>query len=77
MVTATMIQQNMEVLGSDGDLVGIVDHVERTGGVIVTKDDPMGGGRPISIPLAWVFHVECKVHLRQPAAQAKADLVRH
>lgn len=66
----------MEVLGSDGDLVGIVDHVERAGGVILTKDDPASG--PLfAIPLEWVFHVECKVHLRQPAAEAKAGLVRH
>ena len=36
------------------------------------SEDPEAGGEPHYIPLAWVKHVEMKVHLNQPGAEAKA-----
>ena len=72
MVAPTMIKQHMEVLGSDGAHVGIVDHVEGANEVKLAKDDPDAGGENHFIPLGWVIHVEMKVHLKQPGAEAKA-----
>ena len=72
MVAAILIKENMEVLGSDGVHVGTVDHMEGVEVVRLAKEDPEAGGEPHYIPLAWVKHVEMKVHLNQPGAEAKA-----
>jgi len=72
MVAAILIKENMEVLGSDGVHVGTVEHMEGVEVVRLAKEDPEAGGEPHYIPLAWVKHVEMKVHLNQPGAEAKA-----
>ena len=72
MVAAILIKENMEVLGSDGVHVGTVEHMEGVEVVRLAKEDPEAGGEPQYIPLAWVKHVEMKVHLNQPGAEAKA-----
>jgi hypothetical protein len=77
MIAPTMIKQNMEVLGSDGAHVGIVDHLEGGDAVRLAKDDPDAGGENHLIPLAWVIHVEMKVHLKQSGAEAKAQWKAH
>ena len=77
MVAPAMIKQNMEVLGSDGAHVGVVDQIEGADEVRLTKDDPDAGGEPRFIPLRWVRHVEMKVHLNQPAAVAQARWTTH
>jgi hypothetical protein len=77
MVAPTMIKQNMEVLGSDGVHVGIVDNLEGTGDVKLAKDDPDAGGEYHFIPLDWIVHVEMKVHLRRPGAEIKARWNTH
>jgi hypothetical protein len=77
MVASTMIKQHMEVLGSDGAHVGIVEQMEGANEVKLAKDDPDAGGKPHFIPLGWVRHVEMKVHLNQPGAQAKARWKAH
>jgi hypothetical protein len=74
MVQPTMIKEHMEVVGSDGAHIGTVDHMEQ---VKLTKDDPDAGGEHHFIPLAWVEHVESKVHLKQSAAEAKARWKTH
>ena len=76
MISAILIKEDMEVLGSDGVHVGTVDQVEGAGGVRL-KDDPDAGGAHRYIPLSWVVHVEMKVHLNQPADEAKARWVSH
>jgi hypothetical protein len=76
-VSPGLIRQNMEVLGSDGDHVGIVDHVEGSTEVMLAKEDPDAGGVCHVIPLAWVQHVEMKVHLKHPGAEAKARWITH
>ncbi len=77
MVAPTMIKERMEVLGSDGAHVGIVEHIEGTDEVKLAPDDPDAGGEPHFIPLGWVLHVEMKVHLKQPGAEAKAQWKKH
>jgi hypothetical protein len=72
MVAPMMIKEHMEVVGSDGVHVGTVDHLEGRDMVKLTKTDPESGGEHHLIPLAWVDHVEKKVHLKQSGAEAKA-----
>src|ERR1700677_3670438 len=40
------VQDQMEVVGSDGEHIGRVDHKESADLIILTKDDPNAGGRP-------------------------------
>ncbi len=77
MVAAILIKENMEVLGSDGVHVGTVDHMEGANAVRLAKDDPEAGGEHHYIPLSWIVHVEMKVHLNQPGAEAKAHWTSH
>ena len=77
MIAPTMIKQNMEVLGSDGAHVGTVDQLEGGDAVRLAKDDRDAGGENHSIPLAWIIHVEMKVHLKQPGAEVKAQWTTH
>jgi hypothetical protein len=72
MVAAMMIKEHMEVIGSDGVHVGTVDQMEGRDQMKLTKDDPNAGGQHHFIPLAWVDHVDMKVHLKQSGAEAKA-----
>jgi hypothetical protein len=75
MIAPTLITENLEVLGSDGVHVGIVDHMESNGEVKLAKDDI--GGECHYIPLGWVVHVGMKVHLNQPGAEARACWKTH
>jgi hypothetical protein len=72
MVAPTTIKEHMEVVGSDGVHVGTVDHMEGADQVQLTKDDADAGGEQHFIPLAWVDHVDQRVHLKQSGAEAKA-----
>jgi hypothetical protein len=75
MISPSLIRENLEVLGSDGEHVGIVDHLESNGEVRLAKDDT--GGEHHYIPLGWVVHVEMKVHLNQSGAEARARWKTH
>jgi len=77
MVAAILIRENMEVLGSDGVHVGIVDHLEGAAEVKLARDDPDAGGEPHYIPLSWIRHVEMKIHLDKPSDEAKARWTTH
>jgi hypothetical protein len=77
MVAPVMIKEHMEVLGSDDVHVGTVDHLEGRDLVKLTKDDPTAGDAHHFIPLAWVDHVDSKVHLKQSGAEAKARWKTH
>jgi hypothetical protein len=69
MATASEIKEHMEVLGSDGERVGTVDHVEEDGMIKLThSDSPDGKHHYISIDL--VDHVEEQVHLSVTAEEA-------
>lgn len=76
MVSPAMIKKHMEVVGSDGVRVGMVDHMEGPNEVKLTKDDDGGGGHHF-IPLAWVDHVDSSVHLKQSGAEARARWKTH
>jgi len=71
MVAPTSIKEHMEVVGSDGVHVGKVDHMEGQDQVKLARSDEDSGGEHHFIPLAWVDHVDSKVHLKQAGAEAK------
>jgi hypothetical protein len=77
MVAPVMIKEHMEVIGSDGVHVGTVDHLEGRDVVKLTKDDPDAGDEHHFIPLAWVDHVDEKIHLKQSGAEARARWKTH
>lgn len=65
------IREHMEVVGSDGQHVGTVDHCEGPNIIKLTKSDPASGGEHHFIPLAWVDHIDQKVHLAHTADEAR------
>jgi hypothetical protein len=72
-----MIEQYMEVVGSDGAHVGTVDRIESANEIKLAKDDPDAGGQERYIPVAWLAHAEIKVHLNLTGAEAKARWNTH
>ena len=70
MVDASLIQEHLEVVGSDGGHVGRVDHVH--GDTIeLAKLDFAGGFKHHMIPVSWVDHVDEHVHLNITQDDAK------
>jgi len=65
MFNKTDIKEHMEVLASDGQHVGTVDYLEGSSDIKLTKSDPKSGGQNHLIPLAWVDHVDQRVHLNR------------
>jgi hypothetical protein len=66
----TQAKEHQEVLGSDGQHVGTVDHV-RGDHILLTKTDKDAGGHHHSIPSSWINTVDDKVHLSKTAEEAK------
>jgi hypothetical protein len=70
------IQKRMEVVGSDGDhvgiVVGIVEHKE-SNCLVLSGDDPKAGGRPHLIWADWVDYVDNKIHLNKPSKRAVSE----
>ena len=58
-------KEHMEVLGSDGQHVGIVDHMEGSNQIKLAKKDPKAGGKHHFIPTDWVDHIDKHVHLNK------------
>ncbi|HEX5385311.1 MAG TPA: DUF2171 domain-containing protein [Gemmatimonadales bacterium] len=73
MVNASNIREHMEVVGSDGQHVGTVDHVEGNDRIKLTRDDPASGGEHHFIPLSWVSEVGQEVRLDKSAQTAKQE----
>ncbi|AQR73926.1 SWFGD domain-containing protein [Sphingomonas sp. LM7] len=65
------VNEHMEVLGSDGSHVGVVDKI-RGDRILLTKSDSDAGGHHHSIPSRWIQSVDDKVTLRKTADEAKA-----
>lgn len=65
------VREHMEVVGSDGEHVGTVDHVlgDR---ILLTKSDSNAGGKHHSIPSRWIEAVGEKVAIRKTAQEAIA-----
>jgi hypothetical protein len=59
MNTAQTIKEHMEVLGSDGQHVGTVDHIEGKDKIKLTKTDAKAGGKHHLIPMNWVDRQPC------------------
>ena len=70
MIKTQDIKEHMEVLGSDGQHVGIVDHLEGSDKIKLAKSDPKAGGQHHIIPLAWVDKVDAHVHLNKNTQDA-------
>lgn len=68
------VDVHMEVVGSDGKHVGIVDHLEGVDKIKLTKGDSTAAGAHHFILQDWVDRVaDGKVHLNKPAAEAMAQ----
>jgi hypothetical protein len=61
------IKEHMDVVGSDTNKFGTVDHLDSGETIKLTKD---GEGNHHWIPLAWVTRVDERVHLDRPGHQA-------
>lgn len=70
MVDASMIKEHMEVVGSDGQKVGVVDKVEGSS-VKLTKNDPTAGGQHHTFPVSWVADVQGSVKLNKSSQEAR------
>jgi hypothetical protein len=64
------VQEHQEVVGSDGEHIGTVDHV-RGDRILLTKSDTDAHGHHHSIPISWITSVEDKVTVTKTAEQAK------
>lgn len=64
-------REHQEVIGSDGQHVGTVDHI-RGDRILLTRSDQDAAGHHHSIPASWIEKVGDKVHINRTAAQAQA-----
>ena len=71
MVDAAQVTEHLEVLSSDGQHVGRVDHV-RGDEIELARLDRTTQGKHYMIPLSWVDHVDDRVHLNVSSEQAGA-----
>ena len=65
------ISVHMEVVGSDGAMVGTVDHVEGSE-IMLTKGSDKSGQHHF-IPLDWIASVDDKVRLSKVARDVKTQ----
>lgn len=65
------VREHQDVVGSDGQHVGTVDHV-RGDRILLTKTDKDAAGHHHSIPCAWITKVGDKVEINRTAAQAQS-----
>ncbi|MET0270084.1 MAG: DUF2171 domain-containing protein [Sphingomonas sp.] len=65
----SQVQEHQEVVGSDGQHVGKVDHV-RGDRILLAKSDQNAGGHHHSIPSKWISKVGDKVEIDRTAAEA-------
>jgi len=70
MVHQSDIKEHMEVVGSDGQHVGMVDHLAKSGLIKLTKNDAPDGKHHL-IPVAWVERIDQHVHLSKSSQEAK------
>lgn len=70
-LTSGMVLDNLEVVGSDGKHVGVVDRVDGTM-IKLKKLDPSAGGQHHLIPMDWVKTTDSKVMLKVSASDAQS-----
>ena len=71
-MNASEIKEHMDVIASDGQKVGQVDHMEGTDKIKLAKHDAPDGKHHL-IPLNWVNKVDKQVHLNKAAKDVKAQ----
>lgn len=70
MIDTSRIQEHLEVVGSDGEHVGTVDHLD--GNTIkLARKDADSGGEHHWIDVKWVAAVDDKVRLSIPTEEAR------
>ncbi len=67
------IKEHMEVLDSDGQHVGTVDHLEGSNQIKLAKTDPRASRKHHFIPTDWVDHVDQHVHLNKSRKDVQAQ----
>ena len=70
-MNSTAIKEHMDVIASDGQKVGQVDHMEGSDKIKLAKHDAPDGQHHL-IPLNWVSKVDQHVHLNKAAKDVKA-----
>ena len=66
------IKEHMQVLGSDGILVGVVDHLEGKDKIKLTRNDSADGQHHF-IDAGLVDHVDNSVHLSKTADEVMGE----
>ncbi len=72
MVNASQIREHMDVVASDGQTVGKVDHLEGQDKIKLTKNNAPDGKHHF-VPLAWVSRVDEHVHLSKAANEVARE----
>jgi len=67
------IKEHMEVKSADGQHIGIVDQLEGSDQIKLTKGDKNAGGKHHFIPVDWVDHIDAHVHLSVNAEEVRAE----
>jgi hypothetical protein len=73
MVKSSDIKEHMEIVGSDGKHVGMVDQMEGSDRIKLTKSDDKSGGKHHFIALSTVASVDSKIHLSKSAQAAMQE----
>ncbi|HEY6617925.1 MAG TPA: DUF2171 domain-containing protein [Steroidobacteraceae bacterium] len=72
-VALAVIRKQMEVVGSDGRHVGTIDREDDDERIVLSANDPKAGGQPHLISIAWIDHVDDKVHLNRSSRTAFSE----
>ena len=70
MINASQIKPNTPVVCSNNRQFGVVDHMEGTDTIKLSKDDK---GQHHYIPTAWVKKIDDKIHIDRPGDQAMRE----
>jgi hypothetical protein len=70
-MNTSAIREHMEVVGSDGVHVGVVDRVEG-GRIKLTRSDPLAEGTHHFVAPEDVERVDTQVHLKQSSGEVTA-----
>ena len=66
------IAEHMEVIASDGTVIGTVDHMDGNNLIKLAKHDSPDGMHH-TIPTAWIDHVDTHVHLTKTASAVRSE----
>jgi hypothetical protein len=72
MVDLSLLRESLEVVGSDGEHVGRVDHIHGDR-IELARLDLGAGFKHHMIPVSWIDHVDAHVHLKKNSGEVKAS----